>query len=66
VANAATRFNNDPRYRDGQHPEQIHLTPKFGTLRPNRRQQAASHPSSLIGWNTDLRESEALGLRLAL
>ncbi len=24
---------------------------KFGVLRPNRRQVAASHPSCLIGWN---------------
>lgn len=27
---------------------------KFGVLRPNRRQVAASHPSALIGWNVDL------------
>jgi len=27
---------------------------KFGVLRPNRRQQAASHPSALIAWNCDL------------
>ena len=36
---------------------------KFGTLRPNRRQHAASHPSALIGWNTDLEACSALGLR---
>lgn len=35
---------------------------KFGTLRPNRRQVAASHPSSLIGWNTDLAACSALGM----
>jgi hypothetical protein len=39
---------------------------KFGTLRPNRRQEAASHPSSLVGWNTDLAPCECLGLRVAL
>jgi hypothetical protein len=38
---------------------------KFGTLRPNRRQHAASHPSALIGWNTHLRACEALGWRCA-
>lgn len=27
---------------------------KFGVLRENRRQAAASHPSALIGWNVDL------------
>jgi len=27
---------------------------KFGVLRPNRRQVAASHPSALFGWNVDL------------
>lgn len=39
---------------------------KFGTLRPNRRQHAASHPSALIGWNTDLEASAALGWRALL
>jgi hypothetical protein len=34
---------------------------KFGTLRPNRRQHAASHPSALLGWNTDLAACSALG-----
>lgn len=34
---------------------------KFGTLRPNRRQHAASHPSALIGWNTSLYASRDLG-----
>jgi hypothetical protein len=37
---------------------------KFGTLRPNRRQHAASHPSALIGWNTTLDASAALGWRV--
>jgi hypothetical protein len=37
---------------------------KFGVLRDNRRQAAASHPSALIGWNTDLEECSMLGLRL--
>lgn len=37
---------------------------KFGVLRPNRRQVAASHPSALIGWNVDLRECEGLGIRV--
>lgn len=36
---------------------------KFGTLRPNRRQHAASHPSALIGWNTDLEACSTLGWR---
>lgn len=35
---------------------------KFGVLRPNRRQVAASHPSALIGWNVDLRPCAHLGL----
>lgn len=34
---------------------------KFGTLRPNRRQEAASHPSALIGWNVDLAPCAPLG-----
>lgn len=34
---------------------------KFGVLRPNRRQQAASHPSALIGWNVDLIPCARLG-----
>jgi hypothetical protein len=37
---------------------------KFGVLRPNRRQQAASHPSALIGWNVDLSPCAVLGLRV--
>jgi len=39
---------------------------KFGTLRPNRRQEAASHPSVLIGWNVDLTPCRDLGLVLSL
>jgi hypothetical protein len=35
---------------------------KFGVLRPNRRQAAASHPSALIGWNTNLSACSHLGL----
>lgn len=35
---------------------------KFGVLRPNRRQQAASHPSALIGWNVDLEPCAHLGV----
>jgi phage N-6-adenine-methyltransferase len=34
---------------------------KFGVLRPNRRQEAASHPSCVIGWNTMLNHSATLG-----
>lgn len=34
---------------------------KFGTLRPNRRQHAASHPSALLGWNTNLNACRELG-----
>lgn len=37
---------------------------KFGVLRPNRRQVAASHPSALIGWNVALAECAHLGLRV--
>jgi phage N-6-adenine-methyltransferase len=39
---------------------------KFGILRPNRRQVAASHPSALIGWNTDLAACSALGFVTAV
>lgn len=39
---------------------------KFGTLRENRRQHAASHPSALIGWNTQLYACSALGWRAEL
>lgn len=35
---------------------------KFGVLRPNRRQVAASHPSALIGWNVHLDACSTLGL----
>jgi hypothetical protein len=38
---------------------------KFGILRPNRRQVAASHPSALIGWNVDLSPAAHLGLLVA-
>lgn len=38
---------------------------KFGTLRPNRRQIAASHPSALIGWNVDLAPCAHLGLLIS-
>lgn len=34
---------------------------KFGVLRSNRRQEAASHPSALIGWNVDLAPCAVLG-----
>jgi len=37
---------------------------KFGVLRPNRRQEAASHPSALLGWNVDLAPCAHLGLRV--
>ena len=36
---------------------------KFGVLRPNRRQVAASHPSTLIGWNVRLDACAPLGFR---
>lgn len=40
---------------------------KFGVLRPNRRQQAASHPSALLAWNCDLALScEGLGIVINL
>jgi hypothetical protein len=35
---------------------------KFGVLRANRRQAAASHPSALIGWNSDMSLCKELGL----
>lgn len=35
---------------------------KFGVLRPNRRQVAASHPSALLGWNVDLTPCAHLGM----
>ncbi len=38
---------------------------KFGTLRPNRRQHASSHPSALIGWNTHLHACAMLGWRVS-
>lgn len=39
---------------------------KFGVLRPNRRQVAASHPSALIGWgDIDWMPLETLGLWVA-
>lgn len=34
---------------------------KFGVLRANRRQEAASHPSALLGWNVDLEPCSSLG-----
>lgn len=34
---------------------------KFGVLRKNRRQEAASHASALIGWNVDLTPCKVLG-----
>ena len=34
---------------------------KFGVLRKNRRQEAASHPSALLGWNVDLSACSKLG-----
>lgn len=39
---------------------------KFGVLRKNRRQEAASHPSALIGWNVDLAPCAVLGRVVAL
>jgi hypothetical protein len=35
---------------------------KFGVLRPNRRQVAASHPSALLCWNVDLDPLCHLGI----
>lgn len=39
---------------------------KFGIPRENGRQQAASHPSCLIGWNVDLRQIDELGVVFAV
>lgn len=39
---------------------------KFGVLRPNRRQVAATHPSALLGWNVRFQACESLGLRVRL
>ena len=36
---------------------------KFGSLRDNRRQHAASHPSALLGWNVTLDRCARLGWR---
>ena len=36
---------------------------KFGVLRSNRRQEAASHPSALLGWNVSMAPCAHLGLR---
>ena len=36
---------------------------KFGVLRPNRRQAAASHPSALLAWNVRLDACAHLGWR---
>lgn len=38
---------------------------KFGVLRPNRRQVAASHPSALIGWNVRLSACAHMGTLVA-
>lgn len=38
---------------------------KFGVLRPNRRQVAASHPSALLCWNVDLDPLRYLGVVMA-
>lgn len=35
---------------------------KFGIPRPNGRQVAASHPSAIFGWNTELKPAGALGV----
>lgn len=37
---------------------------KFGVLRPNRRQVAASHPSALVGWNVTLDACASLGFKV--
>lgn len=39
---------------------------KFGVLRDNGRQEAASHASALIGWNVDLAPCSHLGTRIPL
>lgn len=39
---------------------------KFGVLRNNRRQEAASHPSAPLGWNCDLSECAGIGRVVAL
>jgi hypothetical protein len=37
---------------------------KFGVLRPNRRQAAASHPSALFAWNVSLGSCGGIGMRV--
>ena len=37
---------------------------KFGVLRPNRRQVAASHPSALLIWNVDGAYTAGLGVTM--
>ena len=44
----------DQRFAEG-------MRVKFGVLRSNRRQEAASHPSALLGWNTDLAPCVSIG-----
>lgn len=35
---------------------------EFGEIRSNGRQSAASHGSAVLGWNTGLEETSALGV----
>lgn len=37
---------------------------KFGVLRKNRRQEAASHPSAIFAWNVELTRTGVLGVRV--
>jgi phage N-6-adenine-methyltransferase len=39
---------------------------KFGVLRENRRQAAASHPSALFGFNVSLRSLSTYGLTMSI
>jgi hypothetical protein len=39
---------------------------KFGTVRPNLRQAAASHPSALLAWNVSLWPCAPLGVHVNL
>lgn len=39
---------------------------KFGVLRDNGRQEAASHPSALLGWNVSLEPCSELGKLIQL
>lgn len=50
---ATHRFNNDLRYRDGEHPQQTHLTPPY-VLEPVREALGGVDPALGEDRNTHL------------